>query len=163
MNGIMNQNQLTVVREYEFDNPLIQNVDSIINKCYRDCHNKYFHTFEYVCVYDLNFTNETNNETVNFIISDKSLGMYEINKKLTLARQRGYIFNQINKLTKKIYSNLSNINIHYHLKLGSSPLHRHFFKRIAQNRDYIQTFCNDRRNPFHFCRQWYLYNIPQHR
>ena len=42
MNGIMNQNQLTVVREYEFDNPLIQNVDSIINKSYRDCHNKIF-------------------------------------------------------------------------------------------------------------------------
>ena len=42
-----------------------------------------------------------NNEIVNFIISDKSLGMYELNKKLSLARQRGYIFNQKNKLTKK--------------------------------------------------------------
>ena len=80
MNGIKNQNHLTVVREYEFDNPFIQNIDSIINKGYRDCHNKYFHTFEYVCVYDLNFTNDTNNEIVNFIISDKSLGMYELKK-----------------------------------------------------------------------------------
>ena len=35
---------------------------------------------------------------------------------------------------------------------------RLFFKRIAHNRDYIQTHCNDRRNPFHFaCRQWYNY------
>ena len=26
---------------------------------------------------------------------------------------------------------------------------------------YIQTPCNDRRNPFHFaCRQWYSYNNP---
>ena len=26
-------------------------------------------------------------------------------------------------------------------------------------RDYIQKYCNDRRNPFHFaCRQWYSYN-----
>ena len=33
--------------------------------------------------------------------------MYELNKKLTLARENGYIFNQINKLTTKIYSNLS--------------------------------------------------------
>ena len=33
---------------------------------------------------------------------------------------------------------------------------------IFHNRDYIQTFCNDRRNPFHFgCRQWYSYNNPQ--
>ena len=36
----MNQNQLTVVKEDEFDNPAIQNIDSIINKCYRDCHKK---------------------------------------------------------------------------------------------------------------------------
>ena len=40
--------------------------------------------------------------------------------------------------------------------------HRHFFKKLAQNRDYIQTHCNGRRNSFHFaCRQWYLYNNPQ--
>ena len=29
---------------------------------------------------------------------------------------------------------------------------------ISQNRDYIQTFCNDHRKTFHFaCRQWYTY------
>ena len=90
------------------------------------------------------------------------MGLYELNKKLTLARERGFKFNQINKLTIKIYSNLSNINIHYHLKLGSPPLHRLFFIKISQNRDYIQTHCNNRRNSFHFaCRQWYSYNNPQ--
>ena len=126
MNGIINENKLTVVKEYEFDNPLIQNIDSIINKCYRDCHNKYFHTIEYECVYDLNFTNITNNESVTLTRSDKNLGLYELNKKLTLARERGFIFNQINKLKIKIYSNLSFINIHYHLRLGAPPLHRQF-------------------------------------
>ena len=30
MNGIMNENQLTIVKEYEFDNPLIQKIDSLI-------------------------------------------------------------------------------------------------------------------------------------
>ena len=36
-----------------------------------------------------------------------------------------------------------------------------FINKSSQNRDYIQTFCNDRRNTFHFaCRQWYLYNNP---
>ena len=112
MNGIMNQNQLTVVKECEFDNPLIQNIDSIINKRYTDCHKNYFHTFEYERVYDLNFTNDTNSETVNFTIFDKNLGMYELNKKLTLARERGFIFNQINNFKIEIYSNLSYINIH---------------------------------------------------
>ena len=84
----MNEN--IIVKEYEFDNPLIQNIDSIINKCWRECYNKYFHTFEYICEYNLNFT-KPNNEKVDLTISDKSIGLYELNKKLTVARQNGYI------------------------------------------------------------------------
>ena len=39
--------------------------------------------------------------------------------------------------------------------------HHQFFIKISHNRDYIQTRCNDRRNPFHFaCRQWYSNNNP---
>ena len=88
--------------------------------------------------------------------------MIELNKKLAIARERGFKFNHINKLTIKIYSNLSNINIQYHLKLGASPLHRQFFIKISHNRDYIQTHCIDRRNSFQFaCRQWLLYNNPR--
>ena len=85
--------------------------------------------------------------------------MCEINKKLTLARGRGFIFQQINKLTIKIYSNLFYINIHYLLTLGASPLHYRFFKNLLKNPDFINTRCNDLNNPFHFaCRQWYSYN-----
>ena len=37
-----------------------------------------------------------------------------------------------------------------------------FINKIPQNRDYIQTFCNDRRKTFHFaCRHWYSYNNPR--
>ena len=152
---------MTVVKEYEYYNILIQNIDSIINKCYRDCYYKYFHTFSYECVYDINFRNKTNNEIVTLTFSGRNLGMYEINKKLTLAKQRGFKFKQINKLTIKIYSNLFYINIHYHLRLGASPLHYQFAKNLLKNRDYIQTHCNNVHNPFHFaCRQWYSYNNP---
>ena len=49
----MNENQLTLVKEYEFDKPLIRKIESIIDNCIRDCHNKYFHTFEYKSVYDI--------------------------------------------------------------------------------------------------------------
>ena len=158
---MMNENQFIFVIEYNFDSPTIIEIDNIIDKCYRDCHNKYFHTFDYICDYDLNFTNITNKEIVNFTISEKSLGMYELNKKSSVARQRGYIFNQINNLAIKIYSNLSNINIQYHLKLGGPLLRRHFFKILSRNRDYIQTYCNDINNPFNFgCRKWFLYNNP---
>ena len=159
MNGITKEN--VIVKEYEIDNPLFQKIDSIIDNCIRDCHKKYFHTFDHICEYNLNFTNITNNETVNFTISDEIMGMYELNKILTIARENGFIFNQINKLTIKIYSNLSNINIHYHLRLGAPPLHRQFFIKLSKNHDYIQTHCNNHRNTFHFaCRQWYSYNNP---
>ena len=70
MNGITKEK--VIVKEYEIDNPLIQKIDYIIDNCIRDCHNKYFHTFDHICEYNLNFTNITNNETVNFLISDKS-------------------------------------------------------------------------------------------
>ena len=157
MDGIMNNNQLTIVKEYNFDNPPIQNIISTISECYRDCHHKYFHTFDFICEYNLNFTNTNNNAPVIFLISDKSMGMYE----LTLAKQRGFKFDHINKLTIKIYSNLSNINIHYYLKHRIPLSQRLFFRRIAHNRDYIQTHCNDINNPFQFvCRQWYNFNNP---
>ena len=43
MNGITNKNQLTIVKEYEFSKPPIHKIDSIVDKCYRDCPNKLFH------------------------------------------------------------------------------------------------------------------------
>ena len=96
--------------------------------------------------------------TVNITVSDRSMGLFE----LTDAQQRGFKFNQISKLTIEIYSNLSHINIQYYLKLWMPIGQRLFFRRISQNIEYFQFFCNDRRNPFHFaCRQWFLYNISQ--
>ena len=87
MNGIMNEN--VIVKEYELNNPLIQKIDSLIDNSIRDCHYKFFHTFDHFCEYDLNFTKIGNIETVNFTDSDKSMGSYEINKKLTIARKNG--------------------------------------------------------------------------
>ena len=88
----MNENEIYVVKNYKFDYPLITKIDSIIDGCYRDCHNKFFHTFKYVCIYDIKLTNITNNETNNLTISDEILGLYELNKKLTIARERGFRF-----------------------------------------------------------------------
>ena len=58
------------------------------------------------------------------------------------ARKKGFIFNQLNRLTIEIYSNLININTHYHLKHQIPIIHRHFFRKLSQNRDYVQTHCN---------------------
>ena len=106
MDGIMDENQLTIVKKCEIIKPLIHRIDSIIDNCYRDCHNKYYHTFEYKCEYDIQLTNIRNNEIINITFSDKSMGLFELNKKLTAARQNGFMFNQINKLKLKIlYTN----------------------------------------------------------
>ena len=84
MNEIINENELFVVKEYEFENPLIQNINSIIDRCYRDCHYKYFHTFKYEGIYNFNFTNVINNKMVNFTIYDTSLNIKELKKKLKM-------------------------------------------------------------------------------
>ena len=155
----MNKYQLTIVKEYKFDRPLIQKIDSLIKNSIRDCHQKYFHFSDHVCEYDLNFTNITINETVNFTISDKRMGMYELNKKLAITRERGFNYNQINKLTIKVYSNLQSMNVCYYLKHRIPMCHRLFFRRISQSREYIKSSCDDINNPFHFaCRKWYLAN-----
>ena len=151
----MKEKELYVVKEYKFGNPLITKIVSIIDGCYRDCHNKYFHTFNYVCIYDITLTNITTNEIINITISDESLGLYELNKKLNIARQRGFILNQIKKLTIKIYSHQRYINISYYLKHRIPIMHRQFFKILSRNRDYVQNHCDDRNNPFHFaCQTW---------
>ena len=83
----MNGNGLYIVKEYNFDNPLITKIDSIKDNCYRDCHNKYYHTFEYKCEYDIKLTNITKIEIIDITISDKCMNLDETNKKLTVEEE----------------------------------------------------------------------------
>ena len=93
------------------------------------------------------------------IISGKSMNFYELNKKITVARPNGFIYNQINKLTTKIYSHLRYINISFYLKFPKPVCYGESFKITSQNREYINNFCNDEKNPFHFaCWKWYFDN-----
>ena len=151
----MNENELYIVKEYKFDSRLITEIESIKDKRFRDCHNSYFHNFKYEFSYDIKLTNITINETINMTISDKSMNLNEINKKLTVARQIGFMFNQINKVTINYFSHLRYINVNYYLKFPIPMCHRQFFGIISQNREYVDSFCNDRNNTFHFaCRKW---------
>ena len=74
----MNENELDVVKEYKFDNPIFTEIDSILDNCLRDCHNSSFLYFIYECFYDIKLTNITNNEISNLIISGKSMNWYEL-------------------------------------------------------------------------------------
>ena len=84
------------------------------------------------------------------------MGLFELNKKLRVARQNGFIFNQLNKLTIKNYSNLSNINISYYLKHRIPTPHRLNFRGISHNKEFIENYCIDLKNLLRFaCCKWY--------
>ena len=90
MDGTMEENQSTIVEKYEHDKPLIQKIDSKIDNWYRDCHNNYFHKFEYKCLQDSKITIISNNGIVIITIADKSMNLYELNKKLKIPRKMAF-------------------------------------------------------------------------
>ena len=152
----MNENELYVVQEYKFNNPLITKQDFIIDSCFRNCLNKYFHNFKYECIYDIVLTNITNSEIIFLTTTGKSMNLYELNKNLKVVRHNGFIFNQINKLTKNFYSHVRYINTSYYLIFRIAMCQRHLFRIISQNRKFIEKFCNDMEKPFHFaCKKWF--------
>ena len=153
----MDENELYFAKEYKFDNPLITDKASRIDGCFRDCHNSFFQNIIYESICDTKLTNMTDNEIVILTISGKSLILYEKNTKLKVARHNGFLFNQKQKLTIKIHSHLRYINKRYYLKFQIPICNRQFFGSFSQNREYINNFCNDVENPFHFaCQKWFI-------
>ena len=90
MNEIINENKLFVVKEYKFGGKDFHEIDYILDDVIKDCRGNYFHTFEYKLVYDINFTNISNNEEVNLIITHRSMEFKTefcgLNKKIKNAR-----------------------------------------------------------------------------
>ena len=60
MNDILEES--FIVKEYEFVEPEIDEVDYLLDKVVKECRRKCFQSFKYRCVYDFKFTNTTNNE-----------------------------------------------------------------------------------------------------
>ena len=159
MNGKMNILQLHIVKEYEFDKLFFHEIVCIIDSFIRDCHNKYFHTFVYECVYDIKLTKIGNSEITNLTITDKSVNFYELNKNVQIAQQKGFIFIEKIISKRKFNSSLSNTNVGYYLNFRIPITHREFFRIISQKPEYVKTHCNARKNPFHFAsRIWIFYN-----
>ena len=117
-----------VGKEYNFNNPLNTKIDS----CYRDCHNEDFHNFKYECINDIELTDITNNEKIKLTNMGKSMNLYDLNKKLKVVRQNGFIFNQINKLIIKIYSHLRYINIGYYLEIPNTDVSYNFVEKFLK-------------------------------
>ena len=62
-------------------------------------------------MYDIKLTNITHIKINKLTINGKSVNLYELNRKSKVARQNGFTYNPINKLTTKFCSHLRNINI----------------------------------------------------
>ena len=98
MKGILNKNQLTVVKEYDFNKPDIHEIDYLHDDdIIKDCRNKYFHTFEFRLVYDIQFTKISDNEELNFTIPHGSMEIktdfYGLNNKnQNCSRKWFYIY-----------------------------------------------------------------------
>ena len=157
-------NKSNIAEEYAFFKPEIDEVDYLLDKVNKVCRKKFFHPFKQRCVYDIKFANITIVEKVNLSKINDCLKFkseyYGLNKKKSkFAKCIKFNF-EILKLTIKIYSNLSNINIHYYLKLRIPILHRQFFNILSQSPDYVKTHCIDGNDLFHFAlRKWFLYII----
>ena len=84
MNDILNES--TVVKEYDFNEPGILEIDYLLDDFIKNCRNKCSHTFEYRLVFDIRFTNISINEEVNFTITHRCMEFktefYGINKKV---------------------------------------------------------------------------------
>ena len=73
--------EFTLVKKFEFNMSCIHKVKCLYNRSFGDCYKKYYHMFHYTCLYDVSFSNISNNEIIKLTISDKSTSLYELNKK----------------------------------------------------------------------------------
>ena len=88
----INENDLYLVREYNFDNLLYSEMYSVLDICFTDRHNNYFHKNKYECIYDINFKKIANSEMINFTVNGKNMDLYHLNTKLKIAQEKRFIF-----------------------------------------------------------------------
>ena len=105
----------TVNKEYDSSNPKTDEVNYVLNDTIKSCKDKYFHSFEYRCVYDIKFIKTENIEEIFLSIT---LGymkyksqFYGLSTSTKNARINCFRFSEIVKLTIKNDSSLSNIKI----------------------------------------------------
>ena len=145
-------------KENEFIKPDFNVVFYILDDIIKDPRSKNFLSIEFRCVYDIKITNIRNNKAIILTILVRYMEfksqIFISRGKNRNARNNGFINDQIVKLTIKIISSLSNINIYYYVKLPIAIMHRQFFRKISQKQEDVNTFCYDLKNPSQFaCRR----------
>ena len=104
-----------VARENEFIIPEVFTVIYILNDTIEDCRISFFHSFEHRCVYDIEFTLFENSEEVLLSIPLRYMKnkshFHGLGEKIKNAKYNCFRFSEMVKLTVKIDSSISNINI----------------------------------------------------
>ena len=89
----------TVVRENTIFSPDIDEGIYILKDTIKDCRRKCFNSFEYRCVYDINFTNITENDeallTITLRYMEFKSQFYGLTKKTKSTRNNGFIYKEI--------------------------------------------------------------------
>ena len=80
---------------------------------------------------------------------------------MTIASQNRYELIKINKILFMITGGIEKHLITTYMKCHNIPLlWRKFFLNIANNRDFVNTYCNRQFSRFdQHCREWYLHNL----
>ena len=148
--------------EHEFVRPEHDEVNYILNDTIKDCRNKYFHSFDYRCVYDNKFTNMEKSEKIILSITLEYMKyksqVYRLSEKIKTSGKNCFRFNEIVNSTIKTDSSLSYINKRYFSKFPMPIRYRQFVRIIPQTLEYFKSVCIARSNLFHFaCRRWTLY------
>ena len=146
------------VKEYVFYNINIKDIDEFIVKTSSDCSNRYIHSYSLRLIFNVKIIDMENIKTKNKVIKYTSGGSILF---LCRMRKKRFKVTKINKLTLRYCGNIDDLNICYRLKLGLpfSPLEIAFYKNIATNDDYINSYCVPIQSDFNEkCIMWYLYN-----
>ena len=86
-------------------------------------------------------------------------GLLKKRIEVILTEKKNLRLIEIDKLIKKCWGDLPNINISYYTSLKIPFISRIFFQKIAHNREYINNYCDDLDNEFNFfCCLWYQNN-----
>ena len=142
---------------YEFIKPNVDNIERLIMEAFTDCKYKCFNSFNKWCdIYNIKFVNGKVIKNCNFIVSsdDRSI-------KYRSGRFNRNALGDINKLTIKIFANVSDLNICYYLKTSlPSSLETLFYKNLSNNSEYINTYCYGKHTNFsNDCIHWFTHNI----
>ena len=105
---------------------------------------------------NIRFVNGENVKNDNIIVSSEDGAL-----RFKSGRYFRIALRDINKLTVKFFSNVSDLNLSYFLKTSlPSSLERLFYKNISNNEEYINIYCYGKHTKFsNDCIRWFIYNI----